>query len=140
MDSPIIIKLCVLSLVLGAAGCSVNKPKTRFVDEHFNYAPIIVILHHQIYANYELKDGESKTAAIHDLLSYLKNDHPVLQSKLSDLDFSLIKQTQVRSRDYWALVLSNMAGEELSLIESDTFKQRDLKINAFVAKVSNKYP
>lgn len=119
--------LCVV-----LTGCRTAGPRAPIND--FFVTPGYNVLHHQIYASATLKPGITTSRAVSAIRAYLERqpgaplpeEYPILGG--------------VRSRDLWALVLSNMTTQSLDLFMYDPESAREEKIRIFLAQVQRTQP
>lgn len=116
----------IISLVLPVTFvCQLDKPP-RYVDNYFLYHTYAV-QHHEMCAGSTLRDPHEKEAAVHALISYLRDGPNSPWSAFSFPDFP-----PMRLRDYWASVLAQLVDTPLHLNTGDSSEERDAKINVLL--------
>ena len=116
--------IACMALSIAIGGCKTATTVTR-LEDYFCQGGLMV-QHHEILVGASMRDRRDKQAATAGIISYLKSEP---QAPKTSIGVTALGPGRVRPRDYWALVLSDLANVPLRLWMSDGEWERDRKIN-----------
>ena len=121
-----------LCFILVVSGCNGSPVPIATLDDLLAGDVGAEVINMEYYVHITLRDGVSKKAAMQMIAKRLTEDCPDLSRPYFP---EAGRVNPLRTKDFWAIVLANLAGKELHLYKLDSPENRDRKINQLLSQL-----